>query len=278
MRSAEAYCIDHLVGSISPGRIADIPFVEDLRKFNIDNVIAKGKLTVENSKMVWDLKPPKRSATVLQSMKLKPVTVEDMTVHTDIKADKVKVLSMEIDFDVPFVRTRRDVVLPVKDGKVLPDVANDVLYATIVERFGKSNNKFVAFVSGWKLKAGAMASSSAPDDNNVVCIGTNPEDMAMSVNYLAENGGGQVIVRDGKVLGFLSLPICGIVANMKPKDMAAEEEKLKAIVRGQGCDLPVPVFYMCCLQITSIPDYAMTDLGPVDYHTQKPFDPILGAA
>lgn len=278
INSAEAYRIDHLVGSISPGRIADILLVEDLRRFNIDTVIAKGKLTVADGKMVWDLKPPKRSATLLQSMKLSPVSADDMKVRTTLNTDKVKALSMEVAFEVPFVRTRRDVTLKVKNGVVLPDLEQDVLYATVVERFGKTQNKPMALVSGWKLKAGAMASSCAPDDNNVVCIGTNSEDMALAINHLAEHGGGQVIVRDGQVLGFLPLPICGIVSDLEPQAMADEEAKLMEIARELGCDLPDPVFYMCCLQITSIPDYAMTDVGAVDYATQKPFDPVLGAA
>ena len=160
----------------------------------------------------------------------------------------------------------------------MPDVENDVLYATVVERFGRNGNKPVAFVSGWKLKAGAMASSKAPDDNNIMCIGTNSEDMAMAINYLAEMGGGQVIVKDGEIIDFIHLPICGVTSDAEPEEMAAAERKMKEIARELGCDLPDPVFYMCCLQITAIPDYAMTDLGAVDFHAQDTFNPILGAA
>lgn len=278
INSAEAYRIDHLVGSISPGRIADILLVNDLRLFDIETVIAKGKLTVVNGKMVWDLSPPKRSATLLQSIKLPAVSAEEMKLYTSLQADKVKALSMEVAFDVPFVRTRRDVILNVDAGVVLPDLQQDVLYAAVVERFGKTQNKPIALVSGWKLKAGAMASSCAPDDNNVVCIGTNSDDMALAINHLAEQGGGQVIVRDGQILGFLPLPICGIVSDLDPQAMADEEARLLNIARELGCDLPDPIFYMSCLQITSIPDYAMTDVGAIDYATLKPFDPILEAA
>ena len=276
INSAEAYRIDHLVGSISPGRFADILLVEDLCKFEIDTVIAKGKLTVENGKMAYDLQPPVRSATLLQSMKLNPVSADDMKVRTELDADRVHALSLDVDFNVPFVRKGRNVELNVVDGVVQPDVENDVLYATVVERFGKTTTKpAVGFCSGWKLKAGAMASSCAPDDNNVICIGTNSEDMALAVNHLAENGGGQVIIRDGKVLGFLPLPICGIVSDLEPDVMAAEEEKLLQLARELGCDLPDPLFYMCCLQITAIPDYAITDLGVIDFHQQKTFAPVL---
>ncbi|MET4692461.1 adenine deaminase [Endozoicomonas lisbonensis] len=278
LNSAEAYRIDHLVGSISPGKIADILFVDDLREFSIDKVIAKGKLVVDDGKMAVDLKAPARSETLSSRLKIPAITAEDMKVRTDIDADRVKVLSMEVDYDVPFVRKRRDVELNVENGVVLPDVENDVLYATVVERFGKNGNKPVAFVSGWKLKGGAMASSKAPDDNNIMCIGTNSEDMALAINYIAEKGGGQVIVKDGEILDFIHLPICGITSDIEPEAMAEAERKMKEVARELGCDLPDPVFYMCCLQITAIPDYAMTDLGAVDFHTQDTFNPVLGAA
>lgn len=277
INSAEAYRVDHLVGSISPGRFADILFVDDLRKFEIDTVIAKGKLTVEGGKMVQDLQPPVRSQTLLQTMTLSsPIMPEDMQVKTDIDAPRVHALSLDVDYNVPFVRKGRQVELNVVNGVVQPDIDNDVLYATVVERFGKTSTKpVVGFCSGWKLKAGAMASSCAPDDNNIICIGANSADMAQAINYLAEQGGGQVIIRDGEILGFLPLPICGIVSDLDPELMAIEEDKLHAIARELGCDLPDPMFYMCCLQITAIPDFAITDLGVIDFHKQDTFDPIF---
>ena len=75
--------------------------------------------------------------------------------------------------------------------------------------FGKNGNKALAFASGWKLKKGAMASSAAPDDNNLVVMGANAEDMSIAANYLIEQGGGQVVVCDGEIKEFLPLPVGG---------------------------------------------------------------------
>lgn len=276
INSAEAYRIDHLVGSISPGRFADILLVEDLTEFNIDTVIAKGEIVLNNNQLTYDFVPPKRSELMLQSMKLKPVSSEDLTVKTDSTESTVEVLSLEVDFDIPFVRKGRKIHVAVQNGILQPDIENDVLYATVIERFGKTDCKpKVGFCSGWKLKSGAMASSCAPDDNNVICIGTNSNDMAIAINHLATHGGGQVIVDNGVVLGFLPLPICGIVSDLDPHLMAEEEEKLLQLARQLGCDLPDPLFYMCCLQITAIPDYAITDLGVIDFHEQAVVNPVF---
>ena len=182
---------------------------------------------------------------------------------------------MAMSDEVPFVRKRREVELEVTDGVVLPDVERDVLYVTVVERYGKSSHRPVAFVSGFGLKAGAMASSASPDDNNILCIGTNPTDMAAAINHLAAEGGGQVAVRDGEVLAFLPLPIAGIVADLPPQDMALMEAQLDEAARGLGCRLASPFMYLIFLSITAIPDYAITDLGLIDCVTLEAMSPLL---
>jgi adenine deaminase len=120
-----------------------------------------------------------------------------------------------------------------------------------------------------------MASSAAPDDNNIIVLGANAEDMAVAVNHLIKEGGGQVVVKDGKVLDFLSLPVGGIVCDLEPGEVARREDEINTAARLLGCDLPEPLMYMFFLPITAIPDYAITDVGPVDCIALTTFDPIL---
>jgi adenine deaminase len=206
---------------------------------------------------------------------VEPVTPADLQVRADPGATSVRVLSMAMSQEVPFVRKRREAVLDVRDGIVLPDVERDVLYVTVVERYGKSTHRPVAFVSGFGLRAGAMASSASPDDNNILCVGASPTDMAAAVNHLAAEGGGQVVVRDGEVLAFLALPIGGIVADLPPGDMARMEARLDEAARGLGCPLPSPFMYLIFLSITAIPDYAITDLGLIDCVSLQVISPLM---
>ena len=273
INSAEAYRMDHLVGSISPGRIADILFVDDINTFNVEKVITNGKLVAENGRLSYELKAPKRSSVLTSQLKCKKTTKEDFEYKVDIKEGKAKVLSMDVKG--PFVRKRRDAVLDVKDGIVQPDVNKDVLMVSVLERFGRNGNKSLAFCSGWKLKKGAMASSAAPDDNNIIVMGADAEDMSIAVNHLIENGGGQVVVADGKVMEFLPLPVGGIASDLEPAEIARLEKIINKAANELGCDLPEPLMYMFFLPITAIPDYAITDVGPVDCIALDTFDPIL---
>ena len=273
INSAEAYRIDHLIGSVTPGKIADILLVEDLETFKVQTVITNGKVVAQNKKLTYELKAPKRSELLTSKLKCAEFTAEDFTFKVEQKDGKVKVLSMNVIG--PFVRKRRDAILNVENHRVQPDVENDVLMVSVIERFGKNGNKSLGFCSGWKLKKGAMASSAAPDDNNIVVLGANPEDMAVAVNHLRENGGGQVVVCDGKIMEFLPLPVGGICSDDEPEEIARIEKLLSLAANELGCDLPEPLMYMFFLPITAIPDYAITDVGPVDCIALKTFNPIL---
>lgn len=273
INSAEAYRIDHLVGSICPGRIADILFVDDLEQFEVKEVMTNGKMVAKDHRLSYELHAPERSQILKGKLKCSLTTKEDFEYKTTILHGKAKVLAMDVKG--PFVRKRRDVVLNVENGIVLPDAEQDVAMVAVLERFGRNGNKALAFCSGWKLKKGAMASTAAPDDNNLVVMGVNASDMSVAANYLIEQGGGQVVVADGEILEFLPLPVGGIVSDCEPEEIAANEKRIDQAARALGSDLPDPMMYMFFLPITAIPDYAITDVGPVDYVALKTFDPVL---
>lgn len=273
INSAEAYRIDDIVGSISPGRLANILLINDPKEFRVDAVIHEGRLVAKDKKLVIDLQAPERSSVFKSELKCDITSPEDFEYKVDIKEGRAKVLSMNVEG--PFVRKRRDVVLDVENGIVKPSIEKDVAMVSVIERFGRNGNKSLAFCSGWELKRGAMASSAAPDDNNLIVMGVNAEDMSIAANHLIKEGGGQVIVRDGEIIEFLSLPVGGIASDLEPEEVSAREKLLKEAARELGCNLPEPLMYMFFLPITAIEDYAITDVGPVDCVNLNIFNPIL---
>jgi len=273
INSAEAYRIDHLVGSISPGRLADILIIDDPATFNVQAVISNGKLVAKERKLIFNLQAPNRSSALSGVLRCKKMTKSDFEYRVDLKNGEAKVLSMDVKG--PFVRKRRDVVLKVENYVVLPDIEQDVAMVSVIERFGRNGNQSLAFCSGWKLKKGAMASTAAPDDNNLIVMGVDANDMAIAVNHLIENGGGQVIVAEGKIIEFLPLPVGGIASDLAHEEIAYRETLLTQAARDLGCMLPDPLMYMFFLPITAIPDYAITDVGPVDCLALTTYDPII---
>lgn len=278
INGAEALRIGQKVGSISPGLAADILLVKDIKDFHVSAVIAKGRLAARDGRLVSELRPPERSARVTNTFKVDRVDRDDLVVRAREGGGTAKAFTVAVTPEQIFVRKRRDVVLPVRDGLVEADVAQDVQYLTVVERYGKTKNRPVAFASGFGLRSGALATSTAPDDNNIVCVGTNPDDMAVAINAIIDNNGGQAVVDGGKVTSFLPLPIGGIVSDIDPLEMATRERELDDAARALGCTLPWPFMYMFVLQITAIPDFAMTDLGVIDCIGLEVIDPLKMAS
>lgn len=256
---AEMYRIDDLVGSIAPGRFADVLIVDSLEDFRVREVVVAGTLVARDGAMITPAEPPARGA--VQPFPVKTVTADDLALRSD--ATEVTVLTLNFT-DQVFVRERRDVTLPVVAGIVEPSVEHDALLVTVVERYGKTGNMPVAMVSGMGLRKGAIATSAAPDDNNIICVGASRSDMAVAINVVAAMGGGQVIVVDGEIVAELPLPVAGIVSDLSAAEMAVLEERLDEIARELGCPLPAPLMYLFFLSITAIPDYAVTDLGLID--------------
>lgn len=273
INGAEAYHVDNQVGSVAPGKQADVLLVDDPTNFNVETVISKGEIVTVAGEEQMSLMPPKRSASILDTVHHSPLTADDFAYH--VADDAKQAVVQTINSVGPFVRKRLDVTLPVIEGVVQPSVADDVALASVIERYGVNGNHARGFISGWSIKRGAIATTMAPDDNNLVVAGVNTQDMALAANTLIACGGGQVVVVDGQVVSLLELPIAGINTDMAPSELAQKELDLKEAARQLGSQLPDPLFYLSFLPITSIPDLALTDGGNVDYPNLKYFDPIL---
>ena len=273
INSAEAYRVDDQIGLIAPNRHADILFVSDLSQFKITKVLAKGHPVATDYQIDTPLVRPVRPASLANTVVRERVQASDFEYHVAESAQQVTVQT--IASEGPFVRRAKTKTLAVQDGIVQIDPAQDVALISVLERFGKNGNQSLGFTSGWTLKKGAMASSAAPDDNNLIVMGVNPADMALAVNTLIERDGGQVVVADGEILSFLPLPIAGIVSDVTPAELAIQEKAILKASQAIGSQVVDPMFYMTFLPITAIPDLAITDLGNVDCNQLTLFDPIL---
>jgi adenine deaminase len=163
----------------------------------------------------------------------------------------------------------------VQGGKILPDVAQDVLYISVTDRHSGKGKTGAALISGFGLKQGAIATSLSPDDDNIICIGASVDDMVFAINHLVAIGGGQVAVRNQAVLAEIRLPLCGIIADQSAEEMAEMERKLNAAAFDLGAQMKRPFFFLMFLSITAIPEYAMTDQGLIEHASRSAINPIL---
>ena len=105
----------------------------------------------------------------------------DLTVPVDGNKAKVKVINLYPDQIINFATEEW---LEVSDGVIKVNVDDDVLKLSVVERYGKNGQVGSAFVRGFKLNSGALASSVAHDHHNIVIVGTNDQDMYLAAKEL----------------------------------------------------------------------------------------------
>ena len=276
INAARAFQLDRFIGALAPGRRADINLTTGPEDFRVDTVIAGGRLVAEGGRSVVHYPAAAHDPILLNTVHLaRPVVPDDFDVRVSKTAKAAKVRVMDTLPWIPITQPR-DVELKVADGVVQCDVAQDVLYISQVERHGKNGNIGKAFMGGFKLKKGAIASSMGHDNHNIIVMGTNHGDMAAAVNEIARIQGGQVFVVDGKVLCEIPFPVCGLQSDLSADELAEQKRAFNAKLHEYGCEINFTCMFLSFICLAAIPLYAITDKGFIDVMQQKVVDPILG--
>lgn len=275
LHAAQAFHLDGVTGGLAPGRRADVLLTTGPEDFRVQKVIAGGKLVAENGVFLQPYPPAVHQELLLHTMRMKrPVVPEDFRFTVDERAKAVEVHVIDTLDWIPITNDRH-VVLPVKDGIVECDPQQDVLYVAQVERYGKNGNIGKAFMGGFHLRAGAIASSVGHDNHNIIVLGTNHADMALAVNQVAALEGGQVAVQDGRVLAQVAYPVLGLMSDLPAETLAPQKKALIQAIQALGCPISMPFMFLSFLSLAAGGGYAITDHGFIDSAHQCVADPVI---
>ena len=260
---AQCFHMDNEIGSVTPGKCADIIFVDSLENFRVQKVMIDGELVAENGKMISEIPSCSYPEFALNTMHVgEEITAETFRIHTD-KEEQVTVRAIEI-IPARVGNYERHVTLPVKDGLIESDLQQDVLKAFVFERHKNTGTHGIGFVKGFNIKCGAMASTVAHDAHNLLVLGTNDEDMALAANTLIQCGGGMCAVQNGKVLGCVELPLAGLMNLKSAEEMSQKVEALDHAWKEIGCDIVSPFMTMALIPLACLPELRLTNRGLVD--------------
>ena len=264
LNPAVHYHKDSLLGSLTPGRLADIVLLRDLDNFPPEIVIVGGKVVARQGQLLERSEAQAVSPDYLNSIHLPAdFSPERFRVTAKPGCATARARVIQVKDGEAFNRCFT-AELPVVDGDVRPDPERDILKMAIIERYGRRGSMTAAFARGFQLRRGAIATSYSVPSNNIVVVGADKEDMAFAVEYLARMQGGFVVVDGGRVLAEVSLRIGGIMSAEPYEDLLADVEKANAAARSLGCPLPHPFFTMAQTVLLSLPEVGLTDRGMVD--------------
>jgi len=262
---AQCFGVDRDLGTISPGRWADILLISDLTKVKVEKVIVNGELVAEAGQMLVEIPKVEYPDTAKNTINLaKELEAKDFIIDApNSKMNQVKVRVIEV-VEAKVGTYSREAIIPVEKGVVLNDIDQDIIKAAVIERHRGTGSMGKGFVKGFNIKEGAVASTVAHDSHNLLILGTNDEDMALAGNTLAKAGGGMVAVKNGEVIALLPLPIAGLMCQEPAEVVAKKVEELDLAWKELGCHMVSPFMTMALIALAVLPELRLTNKGLVD--------------
>jgi adenine deaminase len=265
INTATHFGLERELGSIAPGRRADLILTSDLATLPVEMVIARGRVVAEGGRLLakcphydW---PASARATVHLG---KTLAAKDFEIAAPQGANTVtaKVIGV-VENQAPTKALTAE--LSVQSGIVEPDTPRDIAQIALVERHRGTGGVTNGFVSGFGYQGRmAMGSTVAHDSHHMIVVGTDREMMAACANRLGEMGGGISVWKDGAEIASVALPIAGLMSDAPAAEVAASAARMVSAMAACGCTLNNAYMQHSLLALVVIPELRISDLGLVD--------------
>lgn len=246
-------------GAIAPGRVADLIFLNDPQKFEIDDVYKNG-VSVNNLKPMQAQFPE----YLKQSVHAKRITKDDLLIKSNHESELANVI--EINSKGTFTK-KVQIRLQVKDGNVEWQAAGLSLLM-IQERYGKNGNVVFAFVKNALNQKGAVGSTWAHDHHNLMVMGTDIDSMVKVQHQILADQGGYVIAKEGKITANAPLTIGGIISEEPIEKLALELKAVRKGMQDLGYKNFNEIMSFSTISLLVSPVLKISDKGMFDVKTQ----------
>lgn len=245
------------IGLLREGEPADFIEVNNLQDFKVLATYIDGNLVAS------------KGVTLIEDVKAVKVN------NFSAKAIKIEDLNLEIPNDSKYIKT-----IKVNDGQLITDsflfelaqrdadflTTNDILKLVVYNRYKEDQPK-LAFINGFGIKNGAIASSVAHDSHNIIAVGTSDEDIEQAINLIVREKGGISVVADEK-MGVLPLPIAGLMSDKDGYEVAKDYTQIDEFAKSQlNCTLKSPFMSLSFMALLVIPSLKLSDKGLFDGNT-----------
>ncbi|MFB6279904.1 MAG: adenine deaminase [Salinibacter sp.] len=245
------------VGLLREGDPADFIVVDDLKSLTVQRTYVEGELVAE----AGETNIERTESDIVNRFDAEPVAPEAFRVAA--AGEQMRVITA---VDNQLVTEEGIVETPIEDGRVVADPGRDLLKLAVVNRYADEPEPSVAFVRGFGLEKGALASSVAHDSHNVVAVGTSDDALARAVNAVVRQEGGISAVAEGTHV--LPLPIAGLMSDESHDVVARRYTRLSNYVQEElGSPMDAPFMTLSFLALLVIPQLKLSDQGLFDGET-----------
>lgn len=263
LRTASLHPVEHYnlpVGLLRPGDRADYIVIDNLEEINVLTTVIAGEVVAEKG----ESRIPSQPIRIVNNFTAREVGVEEIAVPCRGAEESTSVAVRVIEaIDGQIVTGKEGKRLPVRDGTIRVDASQDVAKIVVVNRY-EDAPPAAAFITGFGLREGALASSVAHDSHNVVAVGTSDEYIVRAIDLVMKQKGGlSAVSRDRHEV--LPLPVAGLMSDRDPWQVAEAYGVIDDFVRSDiGSSLAAPFMTLSFMCLLVIPSLKLGDRGLFD--------------
>ncbi|MBI5765575.1 MAG: adenine deaminase [Planctomycetes bacterium] len=254
------------LGAVLPGYQADLAVFDDLKNCRVTEVFHRGSLVAENGRCTVAAAQQEGRGAMRSSVNTHWIAATDFAIKHEPAGSAEKPPAVHVIHVMENrIDTERSIeVAATRNGEFVADPDRDLAKMIVIERHRASGEIGRAFVRGFNLRSGAIASTVAHDAHNLIIVGMNDDDMALAAIHLVKLHGGLVVVNKGRILADVALPIAGLVSDQPAEKVSEKLTTLADAAKSLGCTLDQPFMALSFLSLSVIGKLKLTNQGLID--------------
>ncbi len=244
---AEHFRLDHVIGSIAPGKMADLVIIPSPEEYSPQLVMCSGRVTYKDGQRTVEPRKISFPDHLFHSVKAADFTFPPLPQKGKARAIELvnRLVTQERILDL--------------DNR---EESSDVIMALALDRIDKGEG-FLGLLKGYGLQTGACGTTMSWDSGDMIVVGCDDRSMKTVIERLRVLGGGAVYARGEEIVSEFAAPLCGIVS-LKPMETVAKEVKhLEDALRNHGVLWEKPLLTLDTLSTAAIPHFRLTHAGYV---------------
>jgi adenine deaminase len=250
---AEHFHLDHLIGSLAPGKMADILLIPSPDEFSPQLVICDGKIIFRDGKTIAETQK-----VFFPDDMFNTVNVQDHPLPSFTNKGRVRVIELVTNL------VTRESIIDLEDS----EESKDTIMVFALDRIGNGGG-FMGFLKGYGLQRGACGSTLCWDTIDMIVLGCDQHSIETVIHRLKEIKGGYVYAIGGEVIAEFSAPICGFISLKSLETIKEELKQLEKSLKGNGVKLEKPLLTLDILGSPAIPHLRITHDGYVRLKDRK---------
>ena len=244
---ADHFHLDHLIGSLSYGKMADLVMIPSPNNFSPRLVMCDGKIIYKDGKSLAE----PRKVFFPESM-FNTVRIKDYRFPPVPKKGKVRVMELVTRL------VTQERIIDLED----PEESKDVIMIFVINRLG-SGKAFMGLLKGFGLQRGAYGTTTSWDMPDMIVVGCDTQSMGTVIGRLEEIGGGCAYAIGKEIVAELSAPLCGVISLKPMETVGSEVKKLEESLRKNGVKWEKPILTVDTFGTPAIPSLRITNHGYV---------------